>query len=414
MVAANRVPTRRRTNTRPGAHIAPTPPVDPDTVALSPPVRELLRLKPLGNETLLRSLTIDDQIWRAALVRVGPGIVDSLEPALIVGVLRSDEEDVAVLDRVRTTLLLAIPFALAVTILAGYLLARRSLAPVEEMAASAARISAATLDERLPVSNPYDELGRLATVVNDLLARVDVAFRVQRQFVADASHELRTPIAIVRGEADVALQMPTRAEAEYRDALAIIRDESVRLSRIIDDLFLLARADAASPIHQRERVDIGELLAASVRSVRTIADDQHMRLTLEHAGDNRDAVFVDGDPVLLRRLLLNLLDNALKHTPRDGAISVAFRNTASHVVIVVADSGPGIPPELRPRIFDRFVRGAVDAGEGLSSGTSRVPTASGAGLGLAIAQAIAHAHGGQIVLDNTTTGAAFRVTLLRD
>ncbi|MBL0170277.1 MAG: hypothetical protein IPP90_06005 [Gemmatimonadaceae bacterium] len=156
--------------------------------------------------------------------------------------------------------------------------------------------------------------------------------------------------------------MPTRAEAEYPGRPG---DHSRRVGasvRIIDDLFLLARADAASPIHQRERVDIGELLAASVRSVRTIADDQHMRLTLEHAGDNRDAVFVDGDPVLLRRLLLNLLDNALKHTPRDGAISVAFRNTASYVVIVVADSGPGIPPELRPRIFDRFVRGAVDAG----------------------------------------------------
>ncbi|MBL0170278.1 MAG: hypothetical protein IPP90_06010 [Gemmatimonadaceae bacterium] len=186
VVAANRVPTRRRANTRPGAHIAPTPPVDPDTVALSPPVRELLRLKPLGNETLLRSLTIDDQIWRAALVRVGPGIVDSLEPALIVGVLRSDEEDVAVLDRVRTTLLLAIPFALAVTILVGYLLARRSLAPVEEMAASAARISAATLDERLPVSirtTNWVAWPRWSTIS----WHVDVAFRVQRRFVADVA-----------------------------------------------------------------------------------------------------------------------------------------------------------------------------------------------------------------------------------
>ncbi len=413
VVAANRVPTRRRSNTRPGAHIAPALPVDPDTVSLSPPVRELLKLKPVGNEVLLRSVTIDDHAWRAALVRVSPGVVDSLEPALIVGVLRADEEDEAVLDRVRTTLLLAIPFALIVTILAGYLLARRSLAPVDEMAASAARISAATLDERLPVSNPYDELGRLATVVNDLLARVDVAFRVQRQFVADASHELRTPIAIVRGEADVALLLPTRAEPEYRDALAIIRDESVRLSRIIDDLFLLARADAASPIHQRERVDVSELLAASIRSVRTIADDQHIHLTLQRLGDNPDPVVVDGDPSLIRRLLLNLLDNALKLTPPGGSIAVSLDATSEHVVIVVADSGPGIPMELRPRIFDRFVRGMVNASGGQTTGTSRVPTASGAGLGLAIAQAIAQAHGGQIVLDNTETGAAFRVTLSR-
>ena len=345
-----------------------------------------------------------------------PGPVHSDEPVLIVGVLRSDEEDLAVLSRVRTFLLFAIPFALVITVLAGYALARRSLTPMDQMAATAARISAATLSERLPVVNPHDELGRLATVINDLLGRVDDAFRTQKQFVADASHELRTPIAIVRGEADVTLQRPNREEGEYREALAVIRDESIRLTRIVDDLFLLARADAASPLDRHERVDMIELLSAGVRSVRTIADDKRIRLVVEQAPRSDDTICVDGDRALLRRLLLNLLDNALKHTPPDGSITVRLEATTTRAVFSVADTGPGIPAALRARIFDRFVRSiAEEIPEHIAmlGSTSPVPTASGAGLGLAIAQAIAHAHGGQILLDDTTSGATFRVTLPR-
>ncbi len=415
VVAANRVPTRRRAGERAPARVVPVAPVDPDTLSLPQPVREWLRLAPGSGDVLLRTLTMDDQTFRAALVRVNPGTANSAEPALIVGVLRSDEEDVAVLGRVRTTLLFTIPFALVLTVLAGYALARRSLAPMDEMAASAARISAATLNERLPVVNPHDELGRLAMVVNDLLRRVDDAFRTQKQFVADASHELRTPIAIVRGEADVTLQRATRDESEYREALAVISDESVRLTRIVDDLFLLARADAASPLDRHEQIDVAELIAASMRSVRTIADDR--QLTLRSPRDEgAAAVLVEGDPLLLRRLLLNLLDNALKHTPAGGQIAVALEPSATHAIIVVRDSGPGIPLVLRPRVFDRFVRQSIedqDARHVAVSGTSRVPTASGAGLGLAIAQAIAHAHGGHILLDDTAVGAAFRVMLPR-
>jgi len=416
VVAANRVPTRRRAGERPPVRVVPTPPVDPDTLSLPPQVRELLRLKPEGTDVLVRSLVIDDVTWRAALVRVNPGPVHTEEPVLIVGVLRSDEDDLAVLARVRNTLLLAIPFALAITVLAGYALARRSLAPMDEMAASAARISAATLNERLPVVNPLDELGRLATVINDLLGRVDDAFRTQKQFVADASHELRTPIAIVRGEADVTLQRDTRDEGEYREALAIIRDESVRLTRIVDDLFLLARADAASPLDRHERVPVLELLVAGVRSVRTIAEERRIRLELVRVYTQDEPLMVDGDPALLRRLLLNLLDNALKHTPANGVITVTLDGTVTRVVFAVADTGPGIPAALRPRIFDRFVRGDGESDADITvahSHMSAVPTASGAGLGLAIAQAIAQAHGGQILLDDTSAGATFRVTLPR-
>lgn len=415
VVAANRVPTRRRANERPPVRVVPSTPLDPDTLSLPSPVRELLRSKPDSTDVLLRELTIDDVVWRAALVRVSPSASHADEPALIVGVLRSDEDDLAVLARVRNTLLLAIPFALVFTVLAGYALARRSLAPVDEMAASAARISAATLNERLPVANPHDELGRLAAVINELIGRVDDAFRTQRQFVADASHELRTPIAIVRGEADVTLQRESRDESEYREALAVIRDESVRLTRIVDDLFLLARTDAASPLDRHERVDVLELLTAGLRSVRTIADSKQIRLDLQRA-TNDTSLTVEGDRALLRRLLLNLLDNALKHTPALGAITVSLDASPSSVIITVADTGPGVEPAMRPRLFDRFVRGDVEADAEQTAAygpMSAVPTASGAGLGLAIAQAIAQAHAGHIALDDTATGACFRVTLPR-
>lgn len=417
VVAATLVPPRApmpwRTDTPATITAAPFPALDPDSLSLPPAVRDLLKLRPVGDEVLLRTVTIDGMPWRAAMVRVSPGPDHPDEPALIVSVLRSDEQDRLVLARVRTTLFFAIPFALVVTVVAGYALARRSLAPVEKMAATAARISAVTLNERLPVSNPHDELGRLATVVNDLLGRVDAAFRTQRQFVADASHELRTPIAIVRGEADVTLQRPTRDEGAYREALSVIRDESRRLTRIVDDLFLLARTDAAGSLDRHEPLDLGELLTTGLRSVRTIADERQVRLAFRPAPDVNGGVTVDGNPALLRRLLLNLLDNAIKQSPVGGEVIVTLEATPDAAVFCVSDAGPGVPPELRPRIFDRFVRGPVEGVDPASDGSGPIPTASGAGLGLAIAQAIAHAHHGHITLDDTTTGATFRVTLAR-
>ncbi len=429
VVAASRGPVRGRLGAaaRPGmartpVAVVPPTPADPDTLAMPAPVRDLLRQSVKTGEVALRTVRIDDADWRAALIRVPGGQDYAEEPALIVGVLRSGDDDLAVLGRVRTTLFFAIPFALIVSVLTGYAIARRSLAPMDEMAARAARISAATLNERLPVINPHDELGRLATVINDLLGRVDLAFRKQKQFVADASHELRTPIAIVRSEADVTLQRGTRDEPEYREALAVIRDESVRLTRIVDDLFLLARTDAGGPLDRRERVDVAELLGAGLRSVRSLADAKGVRLESRVPTDLAYSAFVMGDRALLRRLLLNLLDNALKHTPHGGCISVALSTTADQVCFAVADTGSGIAAELRPRIFDRFVRAESAPPQLLqispdhtmgAVGVDTVPSTSGAGLGLAIALAIAHAHAGEIALDDGYDGASFRVMLPR-
>ncbi len=427
VVATSRSAARTRSGASKPRAVAAAPrlPVEADTLAIPAPVRALLQEGARTGEVLVQSIRFDDVNWRAAVTRVSGDSTRDGDRALVVGVLRSSDEDHAVLVRVRTTLLFAIPFALIVSVLTGYAIARRSLAPMDEMAARAARISAATLSERLPVNNAHDELGRLATVINDLLGRVDVAFRKQKQFVADASHELRTPIAIVRGEADVTLQRPEREEPEYREALAVIRDESVRLTRIVDDLFLLARTDAGSPLDRRERVDVAELLGAGLRSVRTIADARGVQLdlivpTATASATTSDVPTVIGDRGLLRRLLLNLLDNALKHTPRGGRVAVTLSAAPTQVVFVVSDTGPGVPAELRPRIFDRFVRaehtvgadGTVPAASAESSMMPEVPSASGAGLGLAIAQAIAHAHDGDIALDtDAPSGASFRVTL---
>ena len=175
------------------------------------------------------------------------------------------------LESVRAVLYLVFPTVLLLAAVAGYLLTRRSLSPVIAMTEHASRISTKTLHERLPVPNAYDEYGQLATVINGLLSRIESAFEQQRRFMADASHELRTPLAIVRGEADIALAVADRPSEEYREALAIVRSESRRLSRIVHDLFLLARADAGQQQLQPHDFYLDDLIAECVRAARSLA-----------------------------------------------------------------------------------------------------------------------------------------------
>ncbi len=398
-----------RTNA-PSKAAGPTAEVFPDTAHLAQPVRNLLRAASTDSLPAIRTLELDDGVRRAAALRFVPGDSDA-EPALVVAVLRATHDDDLLLARARTVLLLAIPVALTVSVLAGYLLARQSLAPVDSMVQRASRISAANLEARLPVANEHDELGRLATVVNALLARVDDAFRRQKLFVAEASHELRTPIAIVRGEADVTLQRSNRSADEYRESLTVIRDESVRLTSIVNDLFLLASADAGAPLPANEYVDIAEMVHNAVRSVRSLADENGVQISLRVGEHDRPPIVI-GDYALLRRVVLNLLDNAIKHVPatnNEGRIDIAVHVICESAVVTIADNGPGIPSELRDRVFDRFVRGHHST---KSVYDSQAPVkSSGAGLGLAIAGAIVAVHRGQISLDETETGAAFRVVL---
>lgn len=368
------------------------------------------------SSVVVREVRLETGPARAALLRVEPEEDDEREPALLITVLRPEQDDVLLLRQVRTTIFFAIPMALLVSIVAGFLLARRSLAPLDAIVTRTASITAASLDDRLPVINPHDELGRLAQIINDLLGRVGDAFRTQRQFVADASHELRTPIAIIRGEADVTLRRTARPAEEYREALTVIHGESVRLSRIVDDLFLLARVDASGQASRgdalrREPVNVTDLVHDAVRSVRTLAETQ--QVTLQTQGASEPSVVL-GDAALLRRLLLNLLDNALKHAPAGSRITVRQHRVGGDVVLQVADEGPGIPVGQRERVFERFVHGVHGRREPEAGPSAEPATGSGgtgAGLGLAIAQAIAQAHGGRITLLDDTPGATFEVAL---
>jgi heavy metal sensor kinase len=322
-------------------------------------------------------------------------------------VLRSlhDQEDL--LERTSYALFIAVPLAILLASVGGYFLARKSLAPVVRMSASAARIGSANLHERLPVANERDELGALAQVINALLARLDASFEQQRRFMADASHELRTPIAIMRSEAEVALSEQEISNQELRESIAIFRDETKRLTGIVEDLFMLARADAGQYKLTPKEFYLDELAGEVARAVRTLVAERGLTLQL----DATEEMPFRGDENLLRRLLLNLVDNAIKYTPKGGAVAVVCKQEAKRYIITVSDTGPGVPDEAQPRIFDRFYRAdsararAEDDGAGLTSG---------AGLGLSIARWIAEAHDGTLeLLNSSNSGSVFQLILPR-
>lgn len=310
-----------------------------------------------------------------------------------------------VLDRIRRIFLVVIPLLLAAASAGGWFLARRSLSPVAAMAARASIIGASTLHERLPVPVPGDELGGLATVINGLLDRLERAFAQQRRFMADASHELRTPTAILRTEADVTLSRSGRTEDEYRASVGVIRDAARRLTRIVEDLFLLARADAGQVVVRLDRCHLEDVVHDAVRAIRPLADQRGVHVELHGIAEAP----VRGDTDLLGRLVLNLLDNAVKYSPAGGTVAVHLAFIDGAWTASVSDEGPGIPPDAHERVFERFFR--------VDSARSRVEqsVSSGAGLGLAIARRIAEAHGGSLVLSASAPGrTVFRATIPSD
>jgi two-component system OmpR family sensor kinase len=312
----------------------------------------------------------------------------------------AQEEELA---RARRAYYVAVPVALLLASLGGYFLARKSLAPVVEMGERAAHINAANLCERLPVGNERSELGRLAGTFNELLARLDVSFEQQRRFMADASHELRTPVAIVCGESEVALSQAARSSEEYRESLTILQEEGRRLTRIVEDLFTLARADAGQYGLAMATFYLDETVAECVRAVRSLATHHRVSLRHEYGGGELP---LRGDEGLVRRMILNLLDNAIKYTPAGGEVRVELAREDSDYLIRINDTGAGIPEEARSHIFERFYRAdkARSRGGGGAGG--------GAGLGLSIASWIAEAHGGRITLESTCgRGSAFLITL---
>lgn len=318
-----------------------------------------------------------------------------------VAVLQSLRTQTELLEDIRNTFLWIIPIALLLAAGGGYFLARKSLAPVAAMASQARGMGAANLHDRLAVSNQRDELGQLALSFNQLLDRLEDSFERQRRFIADASHELRTPVAILRGETEVTLSRSDRSLEEYRETLGILRDESQRLTHIIEDLFTLTRADAGQyPLTFRDFY-LDELASDVLRHARSLAIAKCISLT----SSIEPELLFHGDEALLRRLFLNLLDNAIKYTHKDGTVNMECRKQGAQYVVSVTDTGPGVPGDLQQRIFERFFRADKARSRSESDG-------GGAGLGLSIARWIAEAHHGQLLLTRSdASGSTFTATL---
>ena len=303
------------------------------------------------------------------------------------------------LGQLRRDFFAGVPLVLLLASLGGYFLARKSLAPIASMNTQTQRISAESLSSRLDVTSPRDELGRFATTINDLLARLENSFKEQQRFIADASHELRTPLAVLRGETEVALGK-TRTLEEYQESLTLIQEEAERLSRIVEDLFILARQPIQVPTALiKESVSLTKVVADCARAAQVLADRKGVRLKLE---SDSPAIALNADEELLKRMILNLLDNAVKYTPEGGEISLALARENGHAEIVVRDTGIGILETDQQRVFDRFYR--VDKARSRALG--------GAGLGLSIVRCIVEAHRGQIRIQSTPHhGSTFTVSL---
>ena len=317
----------------------------------------------------------------------------------VVGVLQVaqllDETD-RTLYRLLLILVTAVPVTLIIASQGGAFLAGRALAPIDQLTRAAQRISAQDLSQRLGAPARNDELGRLSLTFDSMIARLDQAFRQQRQFTADASHELRTPLTALRGQIEVALSQP-RSTAEYRSVLESALAQTERMSRLVASLLTLARADAATlPLHY-EALDLADLVMGVAEQMQPLADDRNVRLEVDAA-----PVPLLADEDRLLQVLLNLVDNALNHTPAGGTVTIACASEDRHALISVRDTGVGIAAEHLPHIFDRFYR--VD--------TARSRERGGTGLGLSIARMMIAAHGGHVAVESEPgLGSSFTIRL---
>jgi signal transduction histidine kinase len=270
-----------------------------------------------------------------------------------------------------------------VGVAAAYVLAGQALQPVSRVTATARRLSEETLDQRIALDGPPDELKELADTFDDMLGRLDAAFDSQRRFVANASHELRTPLAVIRTEVDVTLGDPAASVAELRTMGEVVRDASVRADRLVDALLVLARSEgqARSGLEQREPVDLAELVPAAVAAVSAEAAARRLSVAAETA-----PAPVEGDPHLLERLVGNLVENAVRHNVDGGWVTVATgTDPGAGAWLAVRNTGPEVAAGEVEDLFQPFRRG----------GTARTGS-RGAGLGLSIVRAVAAAHGGAV------------------
>jgi heavy metal sensor kinase len=301
------------------------------------------------------------------------------------------------LDRLFLRLALGLPLAIILMTAGGYWLIRRALAPVEQVTRAAERITQHNLNERLPVSNTGDELERLSVSLNRMIARLNDAFLNSKRFVADASHELRTPLTILRGELETMAEDP-RLVLEWRERTASLLEETERLSRIVEQLFALSRLDAGEAQTEWAQFDLAELARSTAEQMNLLAEDKGISITCDAA----QPVNVEGDRARLKQVVVNLLDNAIKYTPKRGGIQMRIHAVNGHAVLEVEDNGMGIAQEALPHVFERFYR--VDR--------TRSGESEGAGLGLSIVKSICTAHGAEVgVTSIPNVGTRFSVKL---
>jgi len=301
-------------------------------------------------------------------------------------------------DRFQKVLYSIAPAFLLLAALGGYWISRRALAPVEKIIGDARRIGVTSLSERLTVSDTGDELERLADTLNEMLARLEASFQRVIQFTADASHELRTPISVMRTNAEITLRKP-RTESEYREALSQILGETENLSRLVEQLLDLARADSGAAALAMTRTNLSEALQKASRQAQVLAEQKGLKITAQLP---EQPVWVQGDAAALERLFLISLENAVKYTPSGGHVDVRLKSQDSFAVAEIRDSGIGIAANDLPHIFERFYQ----------ADPSRSRENGGHGLGLAIGRWIAQTHGGDISVESEISkGSSFQIRL---
>lgn len=301
----------------------------------------------------------------------------------------------AMLDHLFLQLALGLPLAVAIIAGGGWLLVRRALQPVAEITRAAEQITQHNTSERVPVPRTGDELEKLSLSLNRMIARLDDAFRNSTRFVADASHELRTPLTILHGELEM-LAEDAQLPSETRERVFSMLEEVARLGKIVEQLFALSRLDAGEAQTVWQSLDLAEMARTTADQMSLLAEDKQIAI----ACDAQAPVLVEGDPVRLKQIVVNLLDNAIKYTPANGSIQLSVNALNQQAILEVSDNGLGIPAEALPHVFERFYR--VDQSRPNDSGS--------AGLGLSIVKSICSAHGAEVEVQSALRkGSCFRV-----
>jgi heavy metal sensor kinase len=299
------------------------------------------------------------------------------------------------LSQVLLLLAVGLPVAVCIAVAGGFVLVRRALKPVDNIAHKAEEITQLNLSERLPVLHTGDELERLSISLNHMISRLEDAIQSSKRFVADASHELRTPLTVLRGELE-ALAQDAQLKIHTRESLGSMLEEVDRLAEIVESLLALSKLDAGDASAERVKFDLGELVTTTAGQMSLLAEDKRITVVCEAAPE----VMVEGDRSRMKQVVVNLLDNAIKYTPNGGRVLLRIAREAGHAILEVADNGVGIPAEALPHMFKRFFR--VD--------DSRSREQGGAGLGLSIVKSICAAQGAQVEVTSVPgTGSCFRV-----